>query len=211
MNPLVVLHEDERLVVVDKPAGMATAPGGGIEAGASLQDAVATHIGGKAFIVHRLDRGTSGVIVFAKSADAHRELSRQFEERAVTKRYLALVQGHVRGRRGRIDQPLREFGSGRIGVDSAGREARTDWELRERLRDNDLLVVTPITGRRHQIRVHLYSRGHPVLGDTRYGDPRPVGDAPRLMLHALELALPDGLVLRADPPAEFLDVLEGNR
>jgi RluA family pseudouridine synthase len=208
---LRILHEDERVVAVEKPAGIATVPGGGIPQGESLQAAVAAHLGGKAFIVHRLDRDTSGVVVFARTPESHRELSQQFETHAVTKHYLALVAGHVRGRRGLISEPLREFGSGRVGVDPAGKASQTEWERRERLRDSDLLEVTPITGRRHQIRVHLYAIGHPILGDRRYGHDRPVAGAPRLMLHALELTLPGGLVLRAEPPPDFDEVLDGMR
>jgi RluA family pseudouridine synthase len=208
---LQVLLEDERLIAVAKPAGQAVAPGGGVDAADTLQAAVAGHIGSQAFLVHRLDRETSGVIVFAKTAEAHRELSRQFEERLVTKRYLAVVQGHVEGRSGEIGAPLREFGSGRVGVDPKGRQAVTRWALRERLADADLLEVQPITGRRHQIRVHCYSIGHPILGDTRYGNPRPVGGAPRLMLHAAELVLADGVSVAAPPPADFDAVLEASR
>jgi tRNA pseudouridine32 synthase / 23S rRNA pseudouridine746 synthase len=208
---LQVVYEDERLVAVAKPAGQAMAAGGGVEAADTLQAAVAEHIGSKAFIVHRLDRETSGVVVFAKTADAHRALSRQFEQRQVTKRYLAVVAGHVEGRSGEVTQPLREFGSGRVGVDPKGREATTRWELREPLRDADLLAIEPLTGRRHQIRVHCYAIGHPILGDTRYGDPRPVGGASRLMLHAAELVLADGLRVAADPPYDFVAVLEAQR
>jgi RluA family pseudouridine synthase len=211
MTPLRIIHEDAGLVVVDKPAGQATAPGGGIGAGESLQEQVAEHLGTRAFLVHRLDRETSGLIVFAKTAESHRLLSQQFERREVSKRYLALVSGHVEGGIGSIDEPLREFGSGRVGVDPAGREAVTGWELRERLPDADLLEVRPLTGRRHQIRVHLYAIGHPVLGDTRYGDARPVGGAPRLMLHASELNFPDGPAPRAEPPLDFAEVLEALR
>ena len=211
MTALRIVHEDERLLVVDKPAGQATAPGGGIGKGASLQEQVAEHLGTRAFLVHRLDRETSGLIVFAKTAASHRLLSQQFEERGVTKRYLALVEGHLAGGIGSIAEPLREFGSGRVGVDPAGKEATTMWALRERLPDADLLEVTPITGRRHQIRAHLYSIGHPVLGDTRYGTNRPVGGAPRLMLHASELTLPDGPALRAEPPDDFVEILEAVR
>jgi RluA family pseudouridine synthase len=211
-----VLFEDERVVAVDKDAGVATAAGSGIGAGESLQEQVAAHIGGRAFLVHRLDRETSGVIVFAKTAEAHRALSRQFEERLVSKRYLALVSGHVDGRAGEVSQPLREFGSGRVAVDPKGREALTRWELRERLPAADLLEVEPMTGRRHQIRVHLYATGHPVIGDTRYGEVPPVGGAHRLMLHALELRLArsepeEQLVIRADPPAAFMQVVEAFR
>jgi len=211
VTSLRIIHEDERLVVVDKPAGQATAPGGGIGAGESLQEQVADHLGSRAFLVHRLDRETSGLIVFAKTAESHRQLSQQFEHREVSKRYLALVDGHVPGRSGTISEPLREFGSGRVGVDPAGKEATTKWALRERLVDADLLEVTPITGRRHQIRVHLYSIGHPILGDTRYGDDRPVGGAPRLMLDACELVLADGLAIRAEPAADFMEAVAARR
>jgi RluA family pseudouridine synthase len=207
LDALAVLYEDGRLIAVDKPAGQAVASGGGVETADTLQAAVAQHIGSKAFLVHRLDRETSGVIVFAKTAEAHRELSRHFEARLVTKRYLALVQGHVDGRAGEISEPLREFGSGRVGVDRKGREAITRWSLRERLPTADLLEVEPLTGRRHQIRVHCYAIGHPILGDTRYGEVRPVGGAPRLMLHAAELALPDGPTLAAELHADFQAVL----
>lgn len=205
---LQVLHEDERLIAVDKPAGQPMAPGGTVELADTLLAEVAAHIGSKAFIVHRLDRETSGVVVFAKTAESHRDLSRQFEERRITKRYVALVDGHVAGERGEIDEPLREFGSGRVGVHPGGREAVTRWSLRERLPAADLLDVEPLTGRRHQIRVHCYAIGHAILGDTRYGDPRPVGGAPRLMLHAAELVLADGLRLAAEPPPDFLAVVE---
>jgi len=208
---LLVVYEDERLIAVAKPAGQAMAAGGGVHVADTLQAAVAGHIGSKAFIVHRLDRETSGIVVFAKTAEVHRELSRQFEERQVSKPYLALVLGHVADPNGEVNEPLREFGSGRVGVDPNGRDAVTRWELRERLADADLLEVWPLTGRRHQIRVHCYAIGHPILGDTRYGEPRPVGGAARLMLHAAELALSDGLRLAAEPPAEFARIVAEQR
>jgi RluA family pseudouridine synthase len=194
---------------------MATAAGGGIADDASLHAWVSRQVGARTFIVHRLDRGTSGVIVFAKTAEAHRVLSRAFESREVAKRYLAVVEGHVRRAAATIDEPLRAFGSGRVGVDPEGRAAVTRYRRMERLRDADLLEVELITGRRHQIRVHCYAIGHPVLGDTRYGGVRPVGGAPRLMLHAARLTLPGPdarpLHLRADPPPDFEEVLDGLR
>jgi tRNA pseudouridine32 synthase / 23S rRNA pseudouridine746 synthase len=207
-----VLFEDEGLVAVDKPAGMATAAGGGIDDDASLHAWVTRHVGARTYIVHRLDRGTSGAIAFAKSAESHRRLSQAFEGREVGKRYLAVVEGHVRRVTGEIAERLRSFGSGRVGVDPKGAEALTRYRRLERLQDADLLEVEPLTGRRHQIRVHCYAIGHPVLGDTRYGAVRPVGGAPRLMLHAAELRLPsdagESLVIRADPPADFESVLD---
>lgn len=210
-----VLYEDAGLVVVDKPAGMATAAGGGIDDDASLHAWVTRHVGERTFIVHRLDRGTGGAIVFAKTADSHRRLSQAFEQREVAKSYLAVVDGHVRRTTGEIAEPLRAFGSGRVGVDPKGSQALTRYRRLERLQGADLLEVEPLTGRRHQIRVHCYAMGHPVLGDTRYGADRPVGGAPRLMLHAAELRLPvlDGepLVVQASPPPEFEAVLDGLR
>jgi tRNA pseudouridine32 synthase/23S rRNA pseudouridine746 synthase len=215
VTPLTILHEDERIVAVSKPSGQASAPGGGIGAGESLQEQVAAHIGGRAFLVHRLDRDTSGMIVFAKDAETHRQLSLAFEGRDVAKTYLALVQGHIDTMGGEIAEPLRTFGSGRVGVDPRGKEAVTRFAVKERMEDVDLLEVTPLTGRRHQIRVHLYAIGHPVVGDTRYGEPRPVGGASRLMLHALELMLPNGdgqlLTFRAEPPADFLGIIKAHR
>ena len=210
-----VLHEDEELVAVDKPAGMATAAGGGIDDDASLHGWVTRHVGARTYIVHRLDRGTSGVIVFAKTAEAHRRLSQAFEARAVSKRYVAVVEGHVRRATGDVAEPLRTFGSGRVGVDPKGSEALTHYRRLERLQGADLLQIEPLTGRRHQIRVHCYAIGHPVLGDTRYGAVRPVGGAPRLMLHAAEVTLPgadeEPLRIHADPPPDFEALLDGLR
>jgi tRNA pseudouridine32 synthase/23S rRNA pseudouridine746 synthase len=215
VTPLTILHEDESIVAVSKPPGQATAPGGGIEDGESLQEKVAAHVGAKAFLVHRLDRDTSGVIVFAKDAETHRRLSVAFESREVTKLYLALVQGHVDAMDGEVAKPLRTFGSGRVGVDPRGKEAVTRYAVKARMADVDLLDVTPMTGRRHQIRVHLYAIGHPVLGDRRYGEPGAVGGVSRLMLHAVQLTFPDAgrgsLTLRAEPPAAFDAILESYR
>jgi tRNA pseudouridine32 synthase/23S rRNA pseudouridine746 synthase len=215
LTPLTILHEDEWIVAVSKPSGQATAPGGGIQGGESLQEQVAAHVDGKVFLVHRLDRDTSGVVTFAKDAWTHRRLSMAFEGRGVGKTYLALVQGHMDAMAGEIAERLRTFGSGRVGVDPSGKDSVTRYAVKERLPANDLLEVTPITGRRHQIRVHLYAIGHPVLGDTRYGELRPVGGASRLMLHAVELTLPEteagALAFRSEPPADFSEILEANR
>ncbi len=208
-----IIHQDERLIGVDKPSGMASVPGG---PDPSLLDLVAAHLEAPVFTVHRLDRGTSGIIVFARDRAEHRRLSLLFESHEVRKSYLAAVHGHLDDAEGLMDLPLRAFGSGRVGVASDGKPARTRYRLRERLANADLLDVMPETGRRHQIRVHLNALGHPVLGDPVYGPPpRPVGGIGRLMLHALELELPgpDGrpLRLRAEPGADFEDALEALR
>lgn len=214
-RPLEVVDEDERLIVVAKPSGQAVAAGGGVARDETLQAHVERHVGGKAFLVHRLDRGTSGVMVFAKDAETHRRLSSAFEERQVEKVYVALVAGHVEPASGEVDRPLRSFGSGRVGVDRRGKPAITRYLVTERLLSADLLELRPLTGRRHQIRVHLYALGNAVIGDTRYGHERPVGGAARLMLHARELALPqaDGIrmVVRAEPPPDFVEILDRYR
>jgi tRNA pseudouridine32 synthase/23S rRNA pseudouridine746 synthase len=212
-SPLRVLYETDDFIAVDKPEGvvsLATAGRGG------LPELVKPHYAGRLFPVHRLDRGASGVILFAKTAEAHRDLNGQFERREVRKTYLAAVDGLPASNRGQINAPLREFGSGRMGVDpKRGRPASTAWKIAERLDDAALLRVTPSTGRRHQIRVHLYSIGHPILGDLRYGDKARQSRFPRLMLHALslEFALPSGeaVTIEALPPASFEKVVASLR
>ncbi|MBI4396046.1 MAG: RNA pseudouridine synthase [Elusimicrobia bacterium] len=212
MKPLNVLYEDPRLIAVSKPAGQLTIPGRGPSLEEPLREQVSAHIGGKAFVVHRLDREASGLVLFAKDAETHRRVSQQFESRRVKKTYLALVLGPAGPAGGTIDSPLREFGSGRMGVDPRGKASLTRYRVLERLPKAALLEVMPVTGRRHQIRVHLYSIGHPILGDARYGNERPVGNAPRLMLHACRMALERGpadtLTVTAPPTEDFVRILK---
>jgi len=207
---MVILFEDPHLLAVSKPSGQVVIPGRGNLPGEPLITEVERQTGQKMFVVHRIDRGASGLVLIAKSPQAHRFLSLQFERREVKKAYLVLVQG-TQDSGGPIEEPLRAFGSGRIGVDAAGKPSVTEFQVRERLKGATLLEVSPLTGRRHQIRVHLFSLGHPVMGDPLYGKDRPVGGMPRLMLHAwtLEFRHPDGriLALRADPPPDFESVL----
>lgn len=211
--PVPVLFENEDYLSVDKPAGVVSVA----EAGrGGLPELLKGHAPGRLFPVHRLDRGASGVIVFAKTAAAHRHLNSAFDRREVRKTYLALVDGVPTANRGQINAPLREFGSGRMGVDPRrGKPSSTAWKVAERLAGATLLRVQPATGRRHQIRVHLYHIGHPILGDLRYGDRARQRDVPRLMLHALslEFALPSGESVRveAPPPRSFEEVLSRYR
>jgi RluA family pseudouridine synthase len=191
-----IIHHDARYLVADKPAGLlAVGPD-------SMHERLAAELGERLWVVHRLDRDTSGAIVFALDADAHKHLSSRFEEREVEKVYLAAVLGHLPSPSGTVELALREFGSGRMGVDARGKPSRTDYRVVERLTDADLLEVRPLTGRRHQIRVHLNAIGHPVLGDLRYGTSRPVGGVPRLMLHARSVAFSDadGRRITAESP-----------
>ncbi|MDE2291814.1 MAG: RNA pseudouridine synthase [Elusimicrobia bacterium] len=192
---------------------MPVVPARGDDPRRALCDLVAERAGARIWTVHRIDAATSGLVVFAKDPAAHKRLSQAFEARTVRKTYLAAVKGEAFD--GGTETPLRTFGSGRVGADPEGKPSQTRWAVRERFRGATLLAVAPRTGRRHQIRVHLFLAGTPILGDRRYGKDRPVGGAPRLMLHAWRLALPaaDGgeLELEAPPPADFEAVLEGLR
>ncbi|MEB3166515.1 MAG: RluA family pseudouridine synthase [Cyanobacteriota bacterium] len=209
-----VVHADPALLVVDKPSGLLSQPG----LGPDLADAVVPRLHarwGPLQLVHRLDRDTSGLLLLARDAISHRALSRAFAERRVEKRYLADVLGCPAAAAGRIEQPLRRASRRppRYRVDPAGRPSCTDWWLLECHAGWSRLELRPLTGRSHQLRVHLAWRGHPLLGDPLYGTARSRGLAPRLRLHACGLAFehPVGgqrLELRspapwlADPPGE---------
>jgi 23S rRNA-/tRNA-specific pseudouridylate synthase len=129
-------------------------------------------------------------MLYALTADAHRWLNTAFERREVHKTYLAVTHGRLASDAGVIARPLREFGSGRMGVDDArGKPSETRYEVVQRTDRFSLVRAFPLTGRRHQIRVHLYSLGHPIVGDARYGDRALQRGYPRLMLAAVGLAL----------------------
>ena len=180
--PIAVVHEDAHLLVVDKPAGLVVHPGAG-RAGGTLVNALLRHVrdlsgvGGvlRPGIVHRLDRGTSGLLVVAKDDETHRALARQFSGRTVEKEYLALVLGLPARPRGRIGAPIGRDPAHRQRMSTRsrrGREARTSWIVEERFDGAALLRVLLHTGRTHQVRVHLASVGHPVAGDAVYGGTR---------------------------------------
>lgn len=193
-----ILFEDEGLIAVDKPAGLATIPER--TPSACLLETVQEQIGAKLYVVHRLDKDVSGVVLFARDADTHRFLNILFEERKVSKTYEAIVLGNIATSAGEIDVPIRQFGSGRMGVDSRkGKPSRTTFSVRRSVPGYTRLDVYPVTGRRHQIRVHLYSIGHPIVGDPLYGDTALQRVYPRLFLHARSIAL-----TRADNKSIFI-------
>lgn len=208
-----ILFENADLLAVDKPEGLISSPWGKEGTlGPLLAEAGLSGL----FVVHRLDKDTSGVLLLARNAESHKFLNGQFSARNVRKTYLAFVHGKLREKKGSIDKPIREFGSGRMGVDpSRGKPSLTEYEVEECFPGFTLLRVHPATGRRHQIRVHLYSLGHPVAGDLLYGDKEGQKTFPRLMLHALEITFrtPSGedLTVAAPPPGSFLSVLDGFR
>ncbi len=195
--PLDILYEDQDLMVINKPAGMVVHPGAGVSSG-TVVHAVLHHRPELAQadpdslrpgIVHRLDRDTSGVLLIALNKETQRALQKQFKERRITKYYLALVHGHPAPEKAAIDAPIGRDPIHRtrmrIMPEGQGRPARTEYRVLAYLPGSSYIQVHPVTGRTHQIRVHLAAIGHPVLGDALYGSTStgPV-HAPRQMLHA---------------------------
>jgi tRNA pseudouridine32 synthase/23S rRNA pseudouridine746 synthase len=205
-----VLHQDRVLVVFDKPAGLLSVPGIGPDKADCLVTRAQSEFPG-ARIVHRLDRDTSGVIILALDADAHRALSGQFERRETRKRYIAIAAGHARADAGTIDRPLRKraMGSAIQIVDPIlGRPSITEYRVLERLDapPRTRFELAPVTGRSHQLRVHLASLGHPILGDELYAPSEIHALADRLLLHAssLEITHPEtGARMRFEAPCPF--------
>jgi 23S rRNA pseudouridine1911/1915/1917 synthase len=218
--PIRIVYEDRQLVVLDKPAGMVVHPGAG-HRGGTLVNALLHHvkdlsgIGGelRPGIVHRLDRGTSGLMVIAKSDAAHQELSRQFSDREVEKEYIALVWGVVQAGR-RIDEPIGRDPGDRQKMSTRARRARsavTRVTWARHYKGVSLLKVAIATGRTHQIRVHLSAIGHPIVGDSTYGgvhrrtaaNLRAVQRLERPFLHSAHLAFThpaDGRRVEFDSP-----------
>jgi 23S rRNA pseudouridine1911/1915/1917 synthase len=216
--PLAIVYEDDDLLIVDKPAGLVVHPAPGHRDGDTLVNALLARAGGAEYggiagvarpgIVHRLDRDTSGLLMVAKHDAAQHSLMAQLKARRVRKTYLALVAGSVAAAVGRIEAPVGRDPAHRtrMAVVPDGRASTTGYRVRERFRDWTLLEVDLVTGRTHQIRVHLDAIGHPVAGDPVYGtgtSRRGPEGLDRLFLHAwrLELASPaDGHLIRATAP-----------
>ena len=225
-----ILHDDEHLLVVDKPAGLAAHPGSGIE-GATLVDEVRAHLGVRADLppgefkaspAHRLDRDTSGVVLVAKTRKAMVRLGELFTDgEEVRKTYLALAKGKFAKGSGVIDLPLSEHEQTSRSKDRRGvnfQEALTRWQVVSANHDASLLQVRIETGRTHQIRRHLQAMGHPVAGDRRYGDfpfnkeARNRWGLRRMFLHAWRLEIPHPITgaplrLECPLPAELVEVL----
>ncbi len=229
--PLHIVHEDDDLLIVDKPSGLVVHPSAGHHDGDTLVNALLARAGGTEYggiagvarpgIVHRLDRDTSGLIIVAKHDAAQSSLMAQMKARRIRKTYLALVAGSVAAAVGRIEAPIGRDPKHRtrMAVVPDGRASTTGYRVRERFVGWTLLELDLVTGRTHQIRVHLDAIGHPVAGDPVYGtgtSRRGPDGLGRLFLHAwrLELAAPgDGHLIRASAelPDELESVLDGLR
>jgi len=209
MNP-AFLYLDDSMLVVDKPSGLLAVPGRG-EAGLDNQASRVQAAVADALVVHRLDMSTSGLLLFARGKDMQRRLSHAFAQREVHKEYIAVVDGLLAADRGEIDLPLLTDWPNRPKqkVDFAdGKPALTRYTVLERdaARGTTRLRLEPVTGRSHQLRVHLLAIGHPIAGDALYAPPDALAKAPRLLLHAQSLALPhpvDGRPMRFHSPAPF--------
>lgn len=206
-DPLNILHEDHQLLLVDKPSGLLSVPGKGED----LADCLLTRVQAAfpmALLVHRLDRDTSGVMVFALTPHAQRHLGLQFEKRQTRKTYVARVAGRLEPRTGTVDLPLIVDWPNRplqMVCHDTGKAAQTDWRV-ARYGDGETRVkLMPKTGRSHQLRVHMLAMGHPILGDPFYAKGAALDGYSRLMLHSEELRLrhPDGgrgMAFRAKAP-----------
>jgi len=214
MNPdkLEIVRETPELLVVNKPSGLLTMPARGELAKAKHLVGLLHQRFGTVYVTHRLDRDASGLIIFARTPEAHRYYSGLFETREVEKKYLVVVEGKVAEERGEIDKPLKQRGSGRMSVAFDGKASLTKYKVLERHKSATVLEVSIVTGRRHQIRAHMYSIGHPVLGDSMYGDSVKQAKYPRLMLHSWKLRFKDtnGKVIAVEcyPPKDFMGVLK---
>lgn len=207
-----ILFENKDILAVDKPAGISSIPerDGSKDCLLSLLSSMFKE---KLYVVHRLDKEVSGVILFAKNAASHKHLNDQFSHRLIKKTYVALTHGVITEEKGVIDKPIRQFGSGRMGVDfRKGKISATEFHVTERLRAYTLVKVHTLTGRRHQIRVHLYSIGHPIVGDLRYGDETLQKQFSCLMLHAQDITFRllsgEKITIESPIPESFNIVIE---
>ena len=204
---LMVLYQDAHIIVVNKPSGLLSVPGRLETHRDSIKSRVQRDFP-QAESVHRLDMATSGVIVVALTKAAERELKRQFREREPQKHYLARVWGHPELEEGVIDLPLVCDWPNRPKQKvcfETGKPAQTGYQVLDYAPDNTARVLlTPVTGRSHQLRVHMLALGHPILGDKFYAHPEALARAPRLLLHAWTLtithpAFGNSMTFRAEP------------
>lgn len=187
-DKLTIIYRDDHIVLANKPSGLLSVPGRGPEKAFCAVSILSERLG-EIFTVHRLDMDTSGIMVFARTKMAQSKLSRSFQERRTQKAYLAIVEGEPQPAAGQIDLPIANYSKQRPlrHIEVGGQDALTKYETVDNTSTKSLLKLTPITGRSHQLRLHLKAIGHPVLGDRFYGN---ADTAPSLMLHAETLGFP---------------------
>jgi 23S rRNA pseudouridine1911/1915/1917 synthase len=198
--PLDILYEDDQVIVINKPSGMVVHPGAGNQSGTAVNALLAHYppirsVGepDRPGVVHRLDKETSGVLIFAKTPKAYKWLVKEFKSHNLDKAYLALVDGQPPTPTGRIEAPIIRDPNVRtrmaVGLRGQGKPAVTEYFTLENFEDHTLIEAHPITGRTHQIRVHLSYLGTPVVGDSLYGHRKPSVDLDRFFLHARMLSI----------------------
>ena len=207
-EPLAIVYEDAFLLVFDKPSGLLSVPGKGEEVQDSLELRARTAFP-EALLVHRLDMDTSGIFIMARSKAVQAHLGKQFERRKTAKTYIARVSGEPEADEGLIDWPLRCDWPNRplqMICYEHGKPSQTAWSVLAREGETSLIELNPITGRSHQLRVHMAALGHPILGDCFYAPEEIYRAAPRLLLHAqsLEIHHPeDGRRIKFESPTPF--------
>ncbi|MEO1625413.1 MAG: RluA family pseudouridine synthase [Bacteroidota bacterium] len=232
-NKIDILHEDDALIIVNKPPNFLTIPDRYAHHLPNLLDFLSKRCG-KVFVVHRLDRETSGIICFAKTQEAHRHLNQQFQDRKAEKHYYALLEGNVHQETGRIDKPIAAHPSrsGRMIVSKSGKPSLTLYKVVERFRQFTLVEANIKTGRTHQIRVHFDAIGYPLAVDSVYGrresfllseikgrayrrkderEERPLISRSSLHARKLRLIHPDTeewITIEADVPKDFRATLQ---
>lgn len=206
-----IIYQDDNVVIINKPAGILVIPDQHTPEEKTIVGMLKKQLKQKIWVIHRIDRDTTGVLIFAKNAQTHRFLSMQFEASKVKKQYIALLSGVLEEEEGTINKPI--LISGRdVSIDPSGKESVTNYKILERFQGYTLVEASPLTGRRHQIRIHFWSLGHPLAVDADYGSSEPLllssfkrkykekegaKERPlinRLTLHAarLSIALPGG-------------------
>lgn len=224
--PLEILHEDRDIILVDKPSGLVVHPGAGRRTQTLVNallyrfpDLAGQEPEDRPGIVHRLDKETSGVMVVARSPRALIDLQQQLKNREVDKRYLGLVWGKIRHAEGRLSWPIGRHARHRDRISiktDKPREAETRYRLLQAYQEFAYLEIHPLTGRTHQIRVHMAAAGHPLVGDSRYGRRGGKGPSPRLFLHAATLKFRhpgsgERVEFSSPLPPDLQDVLDGIR
>ena len=203
-----ILYVDDAIIMVNKPSGMLSVPGRGEGKQACLISHIQTRFP-DALIVHRLDMDTSGLMILARCKESHRHLSRQFQERQTQKSYVAICSGIPTQKQGKTCLPMRcdwERRPLQMVDFKQGKYAETHWKIIEQYPHSFMVRLSPVTGRSHQLRLHMKSLGHPIIGDNLYADPISLNLMPRLMLHAEKLGFTHPLTQQAmcfDCPAEF--------